>query len=251
MGDGALAVHARRGDGAAFAELARRYRALILATVREPRFGLSRDDQRQEALIGLYQACREYDPRRGAFRAFAKVAVRRQVLQAFQAAGAGKHRLLSQALRFEHGDLHDADAPPLAECIPGPAGDDPAVIVPLRLQLRELAARPGGQAAVRALTAPGAKRKRFTPAQIASALALVAQGRPVSEAAAAIGTSFDTVARWRDQAGIPPQRTRKRYTPEQVATALALVEEGQTLRAAGAAIGASDVAVARWRNRAA
>lgn len=249
ISDGALAVHARRGDSTAFAELARRYRPLIHATIRQPTFGVRTEDQRQEALIGLYRACCEY--RHGAFRGYAKIAVRRQVLQAFQAAAARKHRLLTDALHLEQREPGDDQGPVLADTIPGPAGNDPAVVVPLRMQLLELASSPNSRAAARAVTAPGAKRKRFTHQQITTALTLLAEGQSLREAGAAVNATGVTVAYWRDRAGVRPQRTRNTYTREQIKTALALVDGGQTLRAAGAAVGASDTAVARWRARAA
>jgi hypothetical protein len=53
-----LAARASRGDGAAFGELARRYRPLIVSAAAYPPPGLEFEDLRQEALLGLFEACR-------------------------------------------------------------------------------------------------------------------------------------------------------------------------------------------------
>jgi DNA-directed RNA polymerase specialized sigma24 family protein len=247
--DEALAAHARGGDSSAFAELAARYRPLIQsATMRYPRLGATREDLRQEALIGLYRACQDHGPGRGPFRGYAKAGVYRHLLHAFQLAAAGKHRLLSDSVRLEqpipqqHGGTIE-----LHERIPGPVSADPAVIVPLRLELQRLAADP----AVRAFTASNAKRKRFTYAQVSTALELVGSGQSLTAAGKAVGATSVTVAYWCDQAGMDRPATRRNdHTPEQVATALRLLEEGATVVAAGKAVGASDTTVARWRKQA-
>ncbi len=57
-----LAARASRGDGAAFAELARRYRPLIVSASKIRAAGLEFEDLRQEALIGLFVACRKCNP---------------------------------------------------------------------------------------------------------------------------------------------------------------------------------------------
>jgi DNA-directed RNA polymerase specialized sigma24 family protein len=64
LSDEALAVRAARGDNAAFGELARRYEPLLHKEARRVPEGQDRDDARQEALIGLYEACRATDGKR-------------------------------------------------------------------------------------------------------------------------------------------------------------------------------------------
>jgi DNA-directed RNA polymerase specialized sigma subunit len=54
--DAYLAARAANGDSAAFAELARRYRPLIVHVTRVRPAGLELDDARQVALVGLFQA---------------------------------------------------------------------------------------------------------------------------------------------------------------------------------------------------
>jgi hypothetical protein len=79
MSDAALAARVLEGDGQAVAELAHRYRGLIGFTTRNPAEGQDRDDERQEALLALLEACSIYDPARGSFGAIATVRVRSRV----------------------------------------------------------------------------------------------------------------------------------------------------------------------------
>ena len=71
--DAELAARVVKGDGDAFAELAERYDWLIGWITRRPIPGLEREDEHQEALIGLLTACRDYDPARGSFGAIATI----------------------------------------------------------------------------------------------------------------------------------------------------------------------------------
>jgi DNA-directed RNA polymerase specialized sigma subunit len=87
--DGVLAGQAARGDGVAFAELARRYGDLIGYCTHMPAWGHDREDERQEALIGLFEACRVFDPARGTFGAIATVRVRSRVRNARERVRAG------------------------------------------------------------------------------------------------------------------------------------------------------------------
>src|SRR3954452_18064854 len=98
VSDGYLAVRAATGDGAAFAELVCRYRRLLEAAVARVPEGGEREDARQEALIGLYVACRATDGRRP-FAGIAKLNVRWRVACANQYAARRKHRVLSGAAR--------------------------------------------------------------------------------------------------------------------------------------------------------
>jgi hypothetical protein len=70
--DAFLAVRAAAGDEAAFAELARRYRPLICSVTQRPPLGAEIEDLRQEALIGLFEACRAHDPAKGRFAGLGK-----------------------------------------------------------------------------------------------------------------------------------------------------------------------------------
>jgi hypothetical protein len=54
--DAVLAGRAARGDGAAFEELARRYEDLLGFYTHMHAWAHEREDERQEALIGLFEA---------------------------------------------------------------------------------------------------------------------------------------------------------------------------------------------------
>src|SRR4051794_41884274 len=75
VSDRYLARRAAQGEGAAFAELARRYQPLLMAAAHAKPEGGEVDDVRQHALIGLFVACRATDGQRS-FAGIAKVNVR-------------------------------------------------------------------------------------------------------------------------------------------------------------------------------
>ena len=79
VSDRFLAVRAAAGDEPAFAELALRYRALIGRLTQGPPRGVEVDDVRQEALLGLLDACQFFDPAKGAFAVVASLNVRWQI----------------------------------------------------------------------------------------------------------------------------------------------------------------------------
>jgi hypothetical protein len=103
---------------------------------------------------------------------------------------------VTKALRLEHVVL-DEDAEPVmpAKWLAAGDGADPAVVVELRDRLRELA-----EARDRKRRRRPVDRRVYCDEQVARALALVAQGRSLSEAGAAVGAAVSTVARWRDAA---------------------------------------------------
>lgn len=240
--DGYLATRAAKGDGVAFAELARRYRPLIVHVTQWRTLGLEADDARQEALLGLLQACQKYDPARGRFAGLASLRVRSRVRNARIEARTHKHRLLTEAYR-------DGDEPvrQLAERAAAPEGTNPARVVVLRDELRQRAER-----AQRKASAPGGDlRRRLTDDDIARALRLIAEGKTIKEAAFAVGAPAARVGRWVKRAGQPRPAGRRRFTPDEIGEAVALVHGGASLRQAGAAVGASNAAVLRWVRRAA
>jgi hypothetical protein len=236
VSDGFLADRASDGDSSAFAELARRYRPLILhVTHGEP--GLDIEDARQEALVGLFQACLKHDPARGRFAGLANLRVRSRVRNARIDAYRPNRRILTEAYR-------DGDDPTrqLAERAVAPAGSDPALVVALRDELREHAER-----ARRKANAPrGDLRRRYSDEQIARALSLIAAGKTIKQTALAVGAPADRIAGWIRQAGQPRPAGRRRYTQAEIDRALALVGQGASLRQAGHAVGASKATVLRW-----
>lgn len=104
--DRSLIEMARAGNAHAVHELVDRYRGL--ARYRASSYflvGGDRDDVVQEALIGLYKAIRDYDPRRGAsFRSFAELCITRQILTAIKTATRQKHSPLNTYVSLEGDD---------------------------------------------------------------------------------------------------------------------------------------------------
>lgn len=238
-----LAARARRGDEVAFAELARRYRRLIWAVSRYPPAGLEVEDLRQEALIGLFAACRTFEPARGIrFAGWARLCVRQAIFGALQKARSPKQLVLTHA-------LHDGDEATrqLEHRVAAPAGTDPAVVVLLRDELRERAhakRRRGRGSGVD-------RRRRYSDEQVSRALALIAQGKTLKETAWAVRAPTKRVARWVKRAGQPRVAGRRRYSQTEIAHAIALVRDGASLRQAGAAVGATNATVLRWLRKAA
>src|SRR3954447_13549059 len=141
LDDPTLAARAANGDSDAYAELARRYAGLIRQATRHPAYGLTREELRQEALLGLFEACRAYEPGgRHRFGGVATVRVRHRVTEARKIAGRLKHRLLTEALGIDH-PARGQQARSFSEQLASDR-EDPARIVELREELRELATRP-------------------------------------------------------------------------------------------------------------
>jgi RNA polymerase sigma factor (sigma-70 family) len=229
--DAALAARASRGDGEAFAQLAGRYRGLIAYVTRWPPRGMTREDLRQEALIGLFEACRAHDPERG-FDKLAGRCVRNRVWTAIRDAGAHKQRVLSDALGLDQraGAEGDREEPTIAERLPARDGHDPATIAEARERLAELAV------ALRVLS------PRYRDALL----------REDGDTARMRWHARQRLRRVLDKG--PATSTRedgRRYTDEQIQHALALVANGESLHRAGAAVGAHHSTVLRWRRNAA
>ena len=233
-----LAERAGRGDEAAFAELVRRYRGLLGTATRYRSAGVDPDDLRQAALIGLYFACRSFDPAHGCrFAGWARRCVRQAILNALRFAGGRRQLVLTAALR----DGEDATRQ-LEQRVAAPAGADPAVVVALRDELRER---------VHASRRRVDRRRRYSDEQVSRALALIAAGKTLKEAGRAVGASANLVSRWVRRAGQPRPAGRRRYSQTEIDHALALVQQGASLRQAGAAVGATNVTVLRWLRKAA
>jgi hypothetical protein len=133
------------------------------------------------------------------------VRVRSRVWNVRQRARADRHRILTESLRLEHSARTDTDTTrTLGETVPAGDGADPAVIVEVRDELRERAVREGlGRFARRHVPAGPTRRsagaqwpRRYSDSDIATALELVADGKTVREAGAAVGTSHPTVLQW-------------------------------------------------------
>ena len=250
-----LARRAATGDGVAFAELARRYEPLIASATRRPPDGVTVEDARQAALIGLYRACRETDGLRS-FAGIARLNVRWAAAAAFRAAKRHKQRILTDATR----DGHGPDGA-LAQ-LPASAAADPARVVELRTELRERWDEHQRRAREKARAPHRDLRRRYSDEQIDRACAMIADGSTVTAAATAVGAHPRAVNEWarKPRNGNPsalairrqrfPQR-EPRYSDQQIARAVALVADGETIATAAAAVGASWPTVQRWVRNAA
>ena len=100
LDDGALARAAQGGDDLALRALVARYLPVARRAGRRWFLvGGDRDDVEQEALIGLCEAVRDYDPEQGSsFRSFAELCVSRQVLTAVRGATRHKHLPLNRSV---------------------------------------------------------------------------------------------------------------------------------------------------------
>lgn len=105
-----------------FDVIERRHRGLVFGIAdRYYAPGLGRDDLIQEATIGLWKACRDYDPRLGgAFAGFAALCIERQVITAVQTATRGKHSPLNTAMDLDGTAAHDGDGAVLRDALPAP-----------------------------------------------------------------------------------------------------------------------------------
>jgi DNA-directed RNA polymerase specialized sigma24 family protein len=233
--DAVLASRAVRGDGPAFSELARRYRGLIRGATQWPPVGLTCEDLRQEALIGLLEACHAHDAGRGGYDLLAGACVRNRVRGARRTARRAKHRVLSDALSLDAPDRNvpddDGELRSLGDRVADPVAVEPARVVATREQLAEISA------ALRALS----PRQR---AAVASEGEATAKDR--YHARQRLRQLLD-----RGPAAWTARTDGRLYSQQQVDRALALVANGHSLTRAGAAVGANRTTVLRWLNRAA
>jgi DNA-directed RNA polymerase specialized sigma24 family protein len=192
--DEALAARARDGDDAAFEELALRYRRVIGAAIRRPGFGMGWEDEHQEALIGLFNACRAHRPERGRFASLAAVCIRNRVRNARTRGRLPRHRIVNEAIGLDH--TIGEGGPPLAERIPAGDRGDPAVVVELREELARLAVEGERRREPAPRKPPSTPPRRYSEREIGAALALVAEGKTLREAGAAVGAPHSTVSRW-------------------------------------------------------
>ena len=90
--------------------------------------GGDEDDVHQEARIGLWIACRKFDPAKGRFAPFAAFVIHRRLQALVLAAKRLKHGPLNESVRYGVSDRGDEVA--ILELIPG--GRDPLEVVVAR-----------------------------------------------------------------------------------------------------------------------
>lgn len=111
VSDEALLARFRAGDDRALELLFARYRRFAFARGRSYfLIGGDAEDLRQEALIGLFKAARDFRPEVGAsFRSFAELCITRQLVSAVKAATRKKHAALNTYVSLVGSDTRGAD----------------------------------------------------------------------------------------------------------------------------------------------
>ena len=101
--DECLCVRSKSGDRSAAEELVLRYNRVVRVCAR-PDFlaGGDSEDLIQEGMLGLWNAIREYDPRREvSFRTYAETCIRNRLRSAIKAAARDNHSPLINSVSFE------------------------------------------------------------------------------------------------------------------------------------------------------
>jgi RNA polymerase sporulation-specific sigma factor len=137
-----LVMRARNGDGTAMDALIRRYASFVrLKASSYFLAGGDAEDLIQEGLIGLYKAVRDFrSDKETSFRSFAELCVTRQIITAIKTATRYKHAPLNTYVSFSQtpaGQEHESDCT-LGDALPGPAVDEPPVVVISSEELQSL-----------------------------------------------------------------------------------------------------------------
>ena len=123
--DAELALRASDGQQWAFEELVERHGDILhfnACALYAP--GEDYEDLLQAARLGLYKAAITFDPSRGvAFRSFAGLAAKAEVITALKSATRHKHAPLNSSARFEAPAGEDGAT--LAELLPAPSANEP------------------------------------------------------------------------------------------------------------------------------
>lgn len=108
-----LIALAKQGDQNAIEQIVNQYKGLIRSLANKFYLvGGNKEDLLQEGMLGLFYAINGYDQTKGAFPAFAKLCVTRQILDAVQRDGAEKNRPLANYVEIElMEDVEDQSSP--------------------------------------------------------------------------------------------------------------------------------------------
>lgn len=132
VGDEELVERARRGDDRAIEVLLDRYRHYARAKARIYFLaGADHDDIVQEGMIGLYKAIRDFQSDKNiAFRVFAELCMKRQIITAIKASNRQKHQPLNAYVSLDKPPSADHEANDhLLETASRDKSDDPADLV--------------------------------------------------------------------------------------------------------------------------
>jgi RNA polymerase sporulation-specific sigma factor len=137
-----LVMRARNGDGTALDALIRRYAGFVrLKASSYFLAGGDAEDLVQEGLIGLYKAVRDFrSDKETSFRSFAELCVTRQIITAIKTATRFKHAPLNTYVSFSQtpaGQDNESDCT-LGDALPGPAVDEPPIVVISTEELQSL-----------------------------------------------------------------------------------------------------------------
>jgi RNA polymerase sporulation-specific sigma factor len=137
-----LVMRARNGDASAMDALIRRYAGFVrLKASSYFLAGGDAEDLIQEGLIGLYKAVRDFrSDKETSFRSFAELCVTRQIITAIKTATRFKHTPLNTYVSFSQtpaGQENESDCT-LGDALPGPAVDEPPVVVISSEELQSL-----------------------------------------------------------------------------------------------------------------
>ncbi len=137
-----LVIRARNGDGKAMDTLIRRYTGFVrLKSSSYFLAGGDSEDLIQEGLIGLYKAVRDFrSDKETSFRSFAELCITRQIITAIKTATRFKHSPLNTYVSFSQtpaGQESEGDCT-LGDALPGPAVDEPSIMVISTEELQSL-----------------------------------------------------------------------------------------------------------------
>ena len=99
---------AKNGDEKATDELMSSYKFLVTIISRKYfLIGGEREDLVQEGMIGLYRAIRNFSEEKGTFKAFAKVCIENQIVEAIRKTGRQKSSILNGSISLENGGIEN------------------------------------------------------------------------------------------------------------------------------------------------
>jgi RNA polymerase sporulation-specific sigma factor len=136
-----LVMRARNGDQPAMDALIRRYHGFVrLKASSYFLAGGDSEDLIQEGLIGLYKAVRDFRAdKETSFRSFAELCVTRQIITAIKTATRFKHSPLNTYVSFSQTPVgQDESDCTLGDALPGPAVDEPPIVVISTEELQSL-----------------------------------------------------------------------------------------------------------------
>jgi RNA polymerase sporulation-specific sigma factor len=137
-----LVIRARNGDPHSMDTLIRRYTGFVrLKASSYFLAGGDSEDLIQEGLIGLYKAVRDFrSDKETSFRSFAELCITRQIITAIKTATRFKHAPLNTYVSFSQtpaGQESEGDCT-LGDALPGPAVDEPSIVVISTEELQSL-----------------------------------------------------------------------------------------------------------------